>query len=166
MPIDKNIKRPCVVCRNHNRNSPAVASSSGELFAKKAVKSNQVKRCWVICRYCNLSPSTAEAPNGQLRAEKTQIVIVVCCYLKPSGKNYVTQYFQALYWAKKWSHEGKVTVHGVGYPKESDMLKSDIRGSTVLYFQKIYNFTLSLVDSLSNFLRCTLGLVLLSSHKS
>lgn len=46
------------------------------------------------------------------------------------------------------------------------MLESDIRGSTVLYFQKIYNFTLSLVDSLSNFLRCTLGFVLLSSYKS
>lgn len=40
-------------------------------------------------------------------------------------------YYQGKYQARKWNLQEKLTVHKVGYPGESDMPGSDMRGSTV-----------------------------------
>lgn len=73
---------------------------------------------------------------------KSQLVIALSVEIKiqvPSGgESCVPHYFLGFYRAKRWFNREKFRVHEVGYPKESNMLRSDIRVSTVIH-QKIFD---------------------------
>lgn len=99
--------------------------SSGKLRAKKNVNSDHVNCCCVVCRNWDLSAS--------------------------SGKSWVTRYFKV--GSELWTDfkGNKFTIHEVFYSKESDISRSDMRGSTILthislslkvvYFQPVVPFT-------------------------
>lgn len=88
---------------------------------------------------------------------KLQLVIALSVAIKtqvPSGgESCVPHYFLGFYQAERWFNREKIRVHEVGYPKESKMLRSDIRVSTAIGQKIFYKKIIFTVCFISMFIK-------------
>lgn len=94
------------------------------------LKSDNVKHRCVVCHDCNSNPPAAECAERR--------ICVVCCDRDPTKRQAAARValLSILKVSTKMKNHfigKKLTVHEVSYPEKSDMSRSDMLDSTVVY---------------------------------
>lgn len=101
-----------------------------KLRTKKVFNSDCIKRCCVVCRDHNQSPSE-KAIASNIVVSSTTVKIQVLS----GGESCIAHYFKGKYWAEKLFYWEKAHGSKGWYSEESDIPRSDMRG---LLIQKNY----------------------------